>query len=334
MTEHKAAMQRKIIFRTESGSFLYGTNTPESDKDYLSVFMPTDYDLLSLQHCDMIDGSTKSSSEDRRNTKDDIDDVSYSLPRYVHLVLQGNPNLTEVLFAPHPLIEDESFHIFRTHYSKLISNAVYNSFSGFAMGQRKKLQFKAEHFHQLEETLPWVEARIFGKPKYECVATDEDAVWLNEHCQHYKGEKGAVSHFHMGLPLDVIYEKLKKEYDEFGWRVKTKSFATLGYDIKFGAHAIRLYAEGIDILTTGRLHYPLSGKAFEDIMRIRRGEVGIDEFYAMADQYEAASTEAREKSVLKDKPDFAWANEAVFQVLKLSLKEDWKNEDCTGREEK
>ena len=72
----------KLLYRVESGSQLYGTSTPESDVDYSTVFMPTAYDLFSLQKCEYINDSTKSPSQDRRNTSDDIDDQQYSLQRY------------------------------------------------------------------------------------------------------------------------------------------------------------------------------------------------------------------------------------------------------------
>jgi uncharacterized protein len=92
-------MERKVIFRCKIGSHLYGLNRPDSDLDYFEVFIPTSEDLLGLQKCEIVNNSTKSSAEDRRNTEDDVDDVSYSLPRFMNLVLANNPNIVEVLFA-------------------------------------------------------------------------------------------------------------------------------------------------------------------------------------------------------------------------------------------
>jgi len=37
--------ERKILYKVESGSKMYGTTTPESDTDYTSVFLPTSFDL-------------------------------------------------------------------------------------------------------------------------------------------------------------------------------------------------------------------------------------------------------------------------------------------------
>ena len=76
-------------------------------------------------------------------------------------------------------------------------------------------------------------------------------------------------HFHKGLPLKVIYEKIVSEYERYGWRVKTDSFATLGYDTKFASHTIRLLHEGAQLLLNGYLEFPISGEAHEDIMNIK-----------------------------------------------------------------
>jgi hypothetical protein len=309
-------VERKIIYSVESGSFLYGTNLETSDKDYTSVFMPTPYDLLSLQKCEYIDNSTKSSAEDRRNTEDDIDNHQYSLGRFIQLVLHGNPNLTEILFCKNPIVEDAAFMPLRKNVNKLVSNTVYDSFTGFAVSQKKKLQYKALRFKQLEDALRWFEARRkdqIGDPSAQM--SEGDAVFLNGLLSEYKGRKNNRESFHQGLPVKVIYEKVKEEYDGYGWRVKTSTFETLGYDVKFASHAVRLFHEGERLLTTGKLEFPITGKAHDDIMAIRRGEVSVEEFYRICDEYEEINRKARDKSVLPEKPDWKWANSYLVDIL-------------------
>jgi predicted nucleotidyltransferase len=89
----------KILYQVESGSQLYGTTMPDSDVDYSSVFMPTAHDLFSLQKCEYINDSTKSSAEERRNTAEDIDNQKYSLQRFMHLVMHGTPTSWRFFFA-------------------------------------------------------------------------------------------------------------------------------------------------------------------------------------------------------------------------------------------
>jgi predicted nucleotidyltransferase len=313
-------MLRKTIFKLESGSYLYGTNTESSDKDYISVFIPTNYDLLSLQKCEFIDESTKNSSEDRRNTSEDIDNHQYSISNYLRLVLQGNPNLTETLFATQPIVLTEEFRIFKDNPEKLISRGVYNSFTGFAVSQKKKLEYKAQRFNQLSQSLSHLE------DNYATQIADPDAgmgeqlaSWLNENLTAYKGGKHTTNSFHKNLPLKIIYEKIKKEYEDYGWRSHTDTFTTLGYDVKFASHAIRLYHEGAALLNNGRLEFPISGKAFDDIMAVKNGKLSLEQFYTLCDEYEELNRKAYEKTILPPQADWKWANSVLVRLLENSI---------------
>ena len=124
------------------------------------------------------------------------------------------------------------------------------------------------------------------------------------------------------MPLYVNYEKLKSERDNYGWRVKTETFDTLGYDIKFGYHTIRILAEGLELLTKGRIDYPISGKYREDIMRIRNAEVSLQELLTMHDEYATMCEKALENTVLRKKPDFNWANKYLIDTLKNNIMEE------------
>jgi len=308
--------EHKILYKVESGSQLYGTTTPESDVDYTSVFMPTAYDLFSLQKCEYIDNSTKSSTEERRNTAEDTDDQQHSLQRYVHLVIHGNPNLLEILFCKKPVFEDPVFTPLKENASRLISRKVYDSFTGFATSQRKKLEYKSKRFNQLKKALCHLEVNYAGSIRAsDSLMTSELAKWLNSNLTEYKGDKSNVRSFHENLPVKIIYEKIKSEYENYGWRAHTGTFKTLGYDVKFGAHAIRLFHEGVQLLTTGVLEFPITGQAYDDIMAVRRGEVSLEEFYKICDRYEEENRKAREITKLPDAPDIKWANNYLVETL-------------------
>lgn len=313
-------MNRKILYKVKTGSHLYGTMTPTSDTDYSSVFLPTAEDILSLQKCDYIDDSTKNSSDNRRNNEEDIDDHKYSIGRYLHLLLQGNPSITEMLFAREPEEIDERFYFLKNNYSRFISLRVYDSFTGFAISQKKKLEYKSKRFHELEEALHYLESYHFDKVENKIPMDEQLAECLNHILKNYKGDKHNVERFHKGLPTALIYEKIKSEYETYGWRVKTDTFELLGYDVKFGSHAIRLLHEGQEILRTGKLDFPITGKAYEDIMKIRRGEVDLEEFYSIFATYESANRKAKEESILPEKADWKLANSWLVDLLKESIK--------------
>lgn len=237
-------MKRKIIFRTRTGSNLYGLSTAESDTDYVSVFIPTSEDLLGLKKCEQIDNSTKSSSCDRRNTKEDTDDVMYSLPKFLHLALQNNPNIVELLFATPNVIEilEPEFKFLMHNYDKIISKRVFKTFTGYAFSQKKKLTVKSERYNSLVDAVVNIEAGYTRDElsDYSRAISDFEAGQLTSNVKYYKGRKNNTETFHKGMSIKMIYEKLVYERDNYGWRVKTDSFDKLRYDC---------YIEGTEFLT-------------------------------------------------------------------------------------
>lgn len=316
----KFVNNRMVIYQVESGSYLYGTNTKDSDEDYISVFIPTKYDLLSLQRCDFIDNSTKKSSEARKNTSEDIDDKQYSISNYLKLVLSGNPNLTEILFCKYPEKELKSFSVFKNNTDKLISRNVYHSFKGFAVSQRKKLEYKAKRYLQLEEAFTYLEAEYKSAIEDpEAKMNDKLAEYLNIRLSEYKAGKNRDS-FHENLPLKLIYEKIKEEYNEYGWRTKTDTFKSLGYDVKYASHVIRLFYEGERLLSTGRIDFPITGKAYDDIMAVKLGKVSISEFYELCDYYDTLNEKAFENTILPNKADWDWVNKVLVDMLTNAIR--------------
>lgn len=317
-------MNERILYSVYSGSQLYGLATPESDVDIVSVFMPTSYDLLSLQHKDYVDDSTKNSSEERRNTKEDTDHQLHSLPRFINLLLNANPNLFEILFADEKNIISSSTIIehLKKHSDKFLSQKIYDSFMGFAVSQKKKLTYKKERYGELKEALTFLETG--GEMGEEM--TEQEASNLNNILFHYKGSKQNIERFHKGLPTRTIYAKIKEEYENYGWRLHTPSFERLGFDCKFAAHNIRLLVEGEQLLLTGKLKFPLTDEAFIDIMNIKLGKVSIDDFYRLSYKWEERCRLAKEKGSLPAKPNFKWANAFLVDTLAKEIIKNYKGE--------
>lgn len=90
------------IVRVLFGSNLYGTATPESDTDYKSVHIPNGRDIILQQVKGVIATNSKADTT-RKNEAEDIDDESFSLHKYLHLVSQGDMMATELrdLIAQH-----------------------------------------------------------------------------------------------------------------------------------------------------------------------------------------------------------------------------------------
>ena len=73
-----------IILLVMGGSHAYGLDTPTSDVDIRGVFMNDPREILGLESTDRIEDSA-------------TDTVLYSLPRFLELCCDCNPNIIEII---------------------------------------------------------------------------------------------------------------------------------------------------------------------------------------------------------------------------------------------
>ena len=131
---------RKIIFETRVGSWLYGTNRPDSDEDFQGVFLPSKEDLLGIQNCSAEWKQNTKISNTVQNTKGDIDRKFYSLKRFFHLAAEGQPGQLELFFAtPESTISyDPIWSEILDNIGLFLSKKSIVPFIGFALSQAHK----------------------------------------------------------------------------------------------------------------------------------------------------------------------------------------------------
>ena len=110
------------------GSHLYGLNTPESDKDYLGVFIRPTKEVLSFFH-----------NEETYVTKEP-DITLHELKKFMYLAAKGNPTVLELLFVPEYEILTLPGLMLVKHREDFLSSHVRDSFGGYAYQQAVKLQ--------------------------------------------------------------------------------------------------------------------------------------------------------------------------------------------------
>ncbi len=312
LEEYKQNNSIRILAKIKAGSQLYGVATPESDTDYAGIFMQDIKHVLGLHKMEELDLSSLGAKLNTRNTHEDVDEKYFALNKFLHLCASNNPTILEYLFAPdESIIEDsDEYKFLRMNANKFLSQRVLKSFGGYAYGEKKRIATKSKRFKQLAQVITYLEEQsdIADDKALVCERWDT----LEEIASYYKGSKQNCNVFHDKTPLKAIYELLVKEYDEFGWRLHTSSFAKVGYDVKAGYHLIRLLHEGAEILRTGKIVLPLTGLVYNDIMKIRNGEVSFDDLMDLYDEYKNAMDEAAEVSILPEKPDMEWID--GFQI--------------------
>jgi hypothetical protein len=80
-------------------------------------------------------------------------------------------------------------------------------------------------------------------------------------------------------------------------------------------HTVRLLMEGIELLTTGKLEYPLKGAS--TLLDIRNGKYDSKEIVQLIEHYESLYSEAENKSILPEKPDFEKINNLLIFMVEI-----------------
>ena len=187
---------------------------------------------------------------------------------------------------------------------------------------------KRERYHGLKEAVSYllnmIENYLISSSASETLKEDH-VRYLNTVVKHYKGSKGNVESFHVGMPFYDVYRLLKEELDSYGWRVLTKSFEELGYDVKFAYHLVRLMYECYDLLTTGVLHFPFTGERKETLMKIKHGEVTYEDIMKLYDELEEVNKRAFEKTKLPKNPNRKTLNKFVVYIMEEKIYSTIKN---------
>jgi hypothetical protein len=309
MKEQKMAL-RNMVLKTMVGSHLYGTSTPESDEDYAGIFVPDPEYILGTKRCELVEMKSNPSDSGRRNGPDDHDFTIYSLPKYIHLAAGSNPNIIEILFSNNYLTLEPIGKRLVDGRGIFLSGLARKTFLGYAKSQIMKLTVKRGRLEAIRN------ARELLRRRHPQTRIDSWADKIYDPIS-VMDTSGTIYHtFELGSIVYDVERKLDEMEKEYGSR--TRSVVTLGYDTKFASHIFRLLFEGRELLETGKLTFPFTGENLRTIMRVRFGEVKIEEVLAMV-----ADEEGRLKgcdSVLPENPDVD--NVSRFQMELLT--DFWK----------
>lgn len=107
----------KMVF----GSHLYGVDTPDSDRDYRGVYIPSADEILLGDYRETVSECT--SGMHQKNTKDDIDVNLFSLKRFIRLAVKGDIGAIDMIHAPDEMIVENSdvWRFIRNNRSKFYS---------------------------------------------------------------------------------------------------------------------------------------------------------------------------------------------------------------------
>lgn len=131
-------LEERIIILGVTGSYAYGTNTPDSDKDYKGVCIPPIDYYLGLNS---FNEYNTSGGKNFRNTKDDVDINILHINKFVLDAMKGVPNNIELLFLREEdyLKKTELGEELINNRHLFLSKNVKYKFGGYAQSQIKKM---------------------------------------------------------------------------------------------------------------------------------------------------------------------------------------------------
>src|SRR5579875_1443529 len=112
------------------GSKAYGTNMETSDTDYRGIMPATREMLVGLE-----------SWNTQYEQKEPFDVILHTLPKFIKLALSANPNILDAIFCTDDVVVKTSrtAQELQSMAPKFLSKRVYNTFTGYANVQLKKL---------------------------------------------------------------------------------------------------------------------------------------------------------------------------------------------------
>jgi hypothetical protein len=313
------------VVRMKFGSHLYGTDTPQSDLDFKSLFIPDARDIL-LQRVKHTVATKRPKAEGEKNYAGEVDEEGYALHRFMQLVAEGQTVSLDMLFAHDGIILDRSecWDNLVAHRHLLLTKKSA-AFVGYCRTQANKYGIKGSRVAAARNAAAmFADAceRLGTTAKVsEIEAELKRFVAENEHSALIplsavgRGEEHPLMHFEccnkkvpFTVNLKAAHELFARVYDEYGHRAR-KAETNVGIDWKALSHAVRVAREAVELLETGHITFPLPYAAH--VLEIKTGALTYDVVAGEIEELLVAVEAASERSTLPDTPDMQFMEDVI-----------------------
>lgn len=302
--------KRKIIFECYVGSHLHGTNRPDSDNDFMGVFLPSTEDLLSLNNCPSEWSVNNKVSTGPRNNELDVDKKYYSLQRFLKLVGDGQSTQLEMLYAPDNKIitSTPEWNKISNNKEMFISDKSIQPFVGFALAQSYKAEIKGSNLVLIRNVIKQLKTENQYKKLEDIKFVDNVEVITSEGGLPAIKIAGRV--FEFTQQVRNVLRKLEGLESRYGTRSEVA--AENGYDWKSLSHAYRLIFQAKTLKTEGKLTFPLPKEQIDVIMSIKSGKYIADFNTEIQDMLTDLKNTP---SILKEDVNWSWINNLCQEML-------------------
>lgn len=319
----------KTLLNIVHGSHLYGLNTESSDIDYKGVYLPDTDNILLGNYQAEIRRSTGDS--DSKNTKDDIDEVYFSLPKFINMACDGETIAFDMLHCAQPLETSNEWEFIRDH-RHLFYTKNMKAFLGYCKKQAAKYGIKGSRLEAIETSLNTVKKHVGYSIRLSDMINDLQYLQevYPEHIKIYYGfQKGdkwvdksifelCGSKYDLTSKVNYVVEEINKKYESYGHRAR-QAKENQGIDWKALSHALRAAYQLKEIYTEGDLKYPLKNR--ELLLKVKKGE--LDYTFQVAPELERAIEEVELLSIQSNLPanvNRKFWNDWLLSVYKSNMK--------------
>jgi predicted nucleotidyltransferase len=309
-----------VIFLGRQGSFLYGTNTPESDLDIKGIFIPSKILMYKGKVPNTIQNDKKEKGV--KNTKDDIDIQLFSIQYFFKLAMEGQTVAIDMLNTNSENVLETSFEwdllqgVRKIFYCKNMK-----AFIGYAKSQAIRYALKGSRITSLKKCLkllteypPYLKLNFL----WEVLPEDEHSGYIESSPNGMRQYKICGKILHENMNIGSAIEFLEKQISKYGERA-LKSENNEGIDWKSISHALRAAFELQELFTKGNITFPL--KNAEVLLAVKLGLVPYKDVITGLELAIENVQELSENSIFPDNVDKEKRENILVKIIKSYFKE-------------
>lgn len=344
----------RVIFRTVWGSHAYGTNTPESDRDTMGVF------IMEKSHYLTASESIRQLSDERNDNR------FYTLKNFLGMAENANPNILDLLFTPVDCILQTTpyWAVLQQNRNLFVSKQASKSYCEYAFAQIKKAKGCNKRVHNpqpvevpvAEDFCKFIPVRsndaVPGRPmdlksaniklsEYHVAAVESSSELYRLY--HYGTAARGVFRNGMlvceSIPFEDekrlfsgllifnkdAFEHAKSQHKQYWiWRQNRNEArwvdqekGLLDYDAKNMMHTFRLLYSGLNVMQNGEPLVRFSGEKLAELMAIRQGKFKYEELIEKSKSLSEKLSSLREKSTLPETADKGKIRDLLLEITDM-----------------
>lgn len=307
-----------VILLCLHGSHLYGTNTPNSDKDYKGIYLASLEEIILGKDQETIIYNSKGRGETRRNTKDDVDSQFKELRRFIRDALSGQIYALDLLFSPKDMWLEHNpiWSDILKHREKLLSSNIL-PFVGYCNQQAGKYGLKGSRLAEVIRFKDWL-GKHFNSVKVGEVFDEfeqSDCVKLVKLKDKNDNEVSYIQvlekKYQLNQKCGSLAHSLSLWINKYGAR-SIEAMENKGVDYKAISHAFRAVFQAKELLSTGQIEMPLREADF--LKKIKQGEFTYPD---LQEKLEVLMGDLKTvTSVLPAEPDTAFWEQKLISYYK------------------